>query len=289
MEHNIIIRYLLRKGTDMNKIYDKLCVNVEQIRKKTDLIPKTAIVLGSGLGDFANKIKVDCIINYSELTDFPVSTNAMHAGRFVLGYLCDIPVIIMDGRIHYYEGYPMEEVVMPIRLLSMLGAKNLILTNAAGGIHYDFNPGDFMIITDHIASFVPSPLIGNNIEQLGIRFPDMTNVYNKEFIKILKQCASNLHIDIKEGVYLQTTGPEYETPAEIKMYRMLGADAVGMSTACEAIAAVHCGMNVCGISCITNKAAGMTSAPLDDNEVGKTASSVSKTFQLLLTDFTKSI
>lgn len=273
----------------MNKIYDKLCINVEQIRKKTHLMPKTAIVLGSGLGAFVNKIKIDCIIYYSELTDFPISTNTMHAGRFVFGYLCDIPVIIMDGRVHYYEGYTMDEVTMPIRLMAMLGADNLILTNAAGGINYNFNPGDFMIITDHIASFVPSPLIGQNINELGIRFPDMTNVYNKKLINTLKCCASNLHIDIKEGVYLQTSGPQYETPAEIKMYRMLGADAVGMSTACEAISAVHCGMNVCGISCITNKAAGMTLAPLNDSEVGKTASSVSKTFQLLLTDFIKSI
>ena len=266
----------------MNEKYKLLLECFKQIRLKTDFTPHTAIVLGSGLGDFAKKINPVEIIGYSELKGFPVSTNPMHKGRFIFGYLEDVPVVAMQGRIHYYEGYTMEQVVMPIRLIQMCGAKNIILTNAAGGINISLKPGSLMAITDHITSFIPSPLIGKNIDELGTRFPDMTNVYDKQLTNILKQTAKTLGLDLKEGVYLQTTGPNYETPAEIKVYRTLGADAVGMSTACEAMAAVHCGMKACGISCITNLAAGITGEPLSDKEVGDVAAAISDNFGKLL-------
>lgn len=273
----------------MANAYDKLCDCIHQIRKITRFTPEIAIILGSGLGDFAQNIKTECVINYSDINGFPVSTNKMHKGRFVFGYIEDIPVVAMEGRIHYYEGYSMEQVVMPVRLMYMMGAEKLIVTNAAGGIDSIFTPGDLMLITDHITSFVPSPLIGENIEELGTRFPDMTHVYDKAFQKIARKCADDLSIDLKEGIYLQVTGPNYETPAEIKAYKALGANAVGMSTACEAMVAVHCGMKVCGISCITNMAAGITGQPLDDKEVGEIASTSSDRFSRLLTKIILSI
>lgn len=267
----------------MTKGYEKLCNCLNQIRKVTDFAPQIAIILGSGLGSFAEKINIEYTINYSDIEGFPVSTNKMHKGRFVFGYIKKIPVVAMEGRIHYYEGYSIDEVVMPVRLMKMLGAEKLIVTNAAGGIDSFFTPGNLMLITDHISSFVPSPLIGENIEELGTRFPDMTNVYDKHFAEVARNCAKDLSIDLKEGVYLQTTGPNYETPAEIEAYKALGANAVGMSTACETMAAVHCGMKVCGISCITNMASGITKQPLDDKEVGEIASTASDSFSKLLT------
>lgn len=269
----------------MNNNYELLIESLDSIRKITDFIPEIGIVLGSGLGDFASNIDVVATIPYSEIKNFPISTNKMHKGCFVLGYIGDKKVIAMEGRIHYYEGYSMEQVVMPIRLIKLMGASTVILTNAAGGLNPEFVPGNLMAITDHISSFVPSPLIGPNYEELGTRFPDMTNVYDKELTQALKECAKELDIDLKEGVYCQLTGPNYETPAEINAYRVLGATAVGMSTACEAMAAVHCGLKVCGISCITNMAAGMSGKPLDDKEVGEIAGAASDNFTKLLTKF----
>ncbi len=268
----------------MSNMYELLNNNLKNFRKKTDFVPSVAIVLGSGLGGFAKKIVPVASIPYTELNAFPVTTNQMHQGRFILGYLSDVPVVAMQGRIHYYEGYSMEDVVMPIRFMRMMGAKTLLLTNAAGGINPDFVPGDLMLITDHISSFVPSPLIGPNIDEFGCRFPDMTHVYNQEYCEIIKSCAQNNNINLRAGIYLQTTGPNYETPAEIRAYRSLGADAVGMSTVCEAIAAVHCGMKVCGISCISNMAAGITGEILSDDDVITVAASVSKKLEKLILD-----
>ncbi len=273
----------------MTSVYKNLTLCLEQIRQKTDIIPKTALVLGSGLNKFTDIIDIVCTIDYHDLTGFPVSTNPMHNGRFIFGYIHQKPIVAMDGRIHYYEGYTMQQVVMPIRLMKMLGAETLILSNAVGGIKKDLNVGDFMIINDHITSFVPSPLIGKNVHELGTRFPDMSHVYNKELNDIIKQCAKELNIDIKEGIYLQTTGPNYETPAEIRAYQTLGADAVGMSTACEAMAAVHCGFKVCGISCITNKASGISAEPLSDEDVAIVASQSSDNFCKLIKSLIKSI
>ena len=251
----------IQKTNVETSAYNKLNFYLRQIRSKTDFIPETAIVLGSGLGNFSDKVKKVCIINYSDIEDFPISTNKMHAGRFIFGYIESKPVVLMDGRIHYYEGYSMEQVVTPIRIMKMLGAKNLILTNAAGGIDSDFKPGDLMVITDQITSFVPSPLVGPNIEE---------------------SIGKKYNLNLKKGVYLQTTGPNYETPSEIRAYKILGANAVGMSTACEAMVAVHCGMKVCGISCITNMAAGITGQPLDDKEVVEVAVTVADKLEAIL-------
>ena len=226
-----------------------------------------ALVLGSGLGGFAETITVKETLSYSEIPGFPVSTVAGHAGRFVFGECEGVPVAVMQGRVHMYEGYTPQQAVLPIRLLHHLGAQTLFLTNAAGGIQAGMHAGEFMLITDQISSFVPSPLRGENMDALGVRFPDMSEIYSKRLQKIIRKAAVNADIPLKEGVYLQTAGPAYESPAEIRMFRLLGADAVGMSTAIEAIAARHCGMEICGISCISNLAAGISPHPLTHEEV----------------------
>ena len=189
----------------------------------------------------------------------------------------------MQGRVHFYEGYPMTDVVLPTRLMGLMGAKTLFLTNACGGVNKEFKPGDFMLLKDHIATFVPSPLIGTNIGELGTRFPDMSDIYRKELRAVIKEAAKEEGIELQEGIYLQLTGPAYESPAEVQMCRILGADAVGMSTACEALAANHMGMKVCGISCITNMACGIIDQPLSHAEVQETADRVAPLFKKLIT------
>ena len=273
----------------MNEAYEKLLKCVESVKKKVDFEPRVGIVLGSGLGDYANEINIVKTLEYSEIENFPVSTVVGHKGRFVFGYVQDVPVVIMQGRVHFYEGYSMKDVVLPTRIMAMLGVKKLVLTNAAGGINEAFNVGDFMLINDHISSFVPSPLIGENIEALGTRFPDMTEVYSKELSDIVRESAKKLGIGLREGVYIQLSGPAYETSAEIKMYRALGADAVGMSTVCEAIAATHAGLKVCGISCITNMATGVSDKKLDHKEVQETADRVSRDFKNLVSEAVKNL
>ena len=273
----------------MNEIYEKLKKCIKSVREKTNFQPEVALILGSGLGDYAEEIQIEQTIDYTEIEGFPISTVAGHKGRFVFGYVKKVPVVIMQGRVHYYEGYPMSDVVLPTRLMGMLGAKKLILTNAAGGANYDFKPGDFMVITDHITTGVPSPLIGPNLDELGARFPDMSEVYSVRMREIIKKVAADMGIQIQEGVYVQLTGPAYETPAEVRLCRSWGGDAVGMSTACEAMAARHMGMEVCGISCITNMAAGMSSEQLDHKEVQETADRVAKQFKALVTEIVGNI
>lgn len=273
----------------MNKVYDKLSRCYECFRNKVDFKPEIALVLGSGLGDFADGIEVVCELDYHEIEGVPVSTVPGHQGKYIFGYVGDVPVVCMQGRVHYYEGYDISDVVLPIRLMKLMGAKVLFLTNAGGGVNYDFRPGDFMLIKDQISSFVPSPLIGENIDELGARFPDMSEIYDISLRKVIKKTAAELDIDLKEGTYLQFTGPAYETPAEIRMARVLGADAVGMSTACEAVAANHMGMMICGISCISNLASGMSVAPLSHKEVQETADRVSGDFKELVTESIKNI
>ena len=265
-------------------MYQKLMTCLESVRKKTDFKPEIGVILGSGLGDYADEITVEAAVNYTEIEGFPVSTVAGHKGRFVFGYAGEIPVVIMQGRVHYYEGYPMSDVVLPTRLMGMLGARKILLTNAAGGVNDNFKPGDFMMITDHITTGIPSPLIGPNIDELGVRFPDMSKVYNPELLDIIRKTAKECNIPLHEGVYVQLTGPSFESPAEIKMLRTLGADAVGMSTVVEAIAANHMGMKICGISCVANLAAGMTDNPLTHEEVQEASNNAAPLFRKLITE-----
>lgn len=267
----------------MNEVYEKLQGCLKSVREKTDFKPEIALVLGSGLGEYAEEIEVAETIDYKEIEGFPVSTVPGHKGRFIFGYVNSVPVVIMQGRVHFYEGYPMSDVVLPARLMGLMGAKTLFLTNASGGINSTFHAGDFMLIRDHIASFVPSPLIGANIDELGPRFPDMSDIYRRELRDIIKETAKEEAIELKEGVYLQLTGPSYESPSEVSMCKILGADAVGMSTACEAVAANHMGMAVCGISCITNMACGISKEPLSHTEVQETADRVAPLFKRLIT------
>lgn len=271
----------------MNGIYEKLTGCLNSVRSRTDFVPKVAIVLGSGLGDYANDIRVECEIDYHDIEGFPISTVPGHAGKFIFGYVGDVPVVCMKGRVHYYEGYPISDVVLPTRLMKLLGAETLFLTNASGGLNPDFSAGTFMMITDHISCFAPNPLIGPNIDEIGTRFPDMTHVYDEDLQKIIRDTASECGITLKEGVYAQLTGPSFESPAEIKMLRTLGVDAVGMSTVVEAIAANHMGMKICGISCVCNLAAGMTENPLTHDEVQAAANEAAPKFKKLLTESVK--
>lgn len=266
----------------MNIIYDKLTQCTSDCRAMTDFQPRVALVLGSGLGQLAEEIRVVKTIEYRDIHGFPMSTVEGHRGRFVFGWIGETPVVIMQGRVHYYEGYPMSEVVLPIRLMRMLGAESLFLTNAAGGINREYEPGTLMMITDQISSFVPSPLIGPNMEELGPRFPDMSEIYDSALQDLIWDTAGQLAIPIQKGVYIQFTGPAYETPAEVNMAEILGADACGMSTACEAVAARHMGMRVCGISCITNMASGRSGRPLSHDEVQMTADRTAERFKRLI-------
>ena len=246
---------------------EKLIQCFKNIKDHIPYPPKIALVLGSGLGDLANELEIDAAIPYASIRSFPLSTAPGHRGAFVFAKIGEIPIVIMQGRIHYYEGYPMTDVVLPIRIMKMMGAEILFLTNAAGGANKNFSAGNFMLITDHITCLVPSPLIGKNFETLGVRFPDMTQVYDRDLRIHIKAAADALHIPLKEGVYCQFTGPAYETPQEVRLAGVLGADAVGMSTAVEAVAARHAGMRVCGVSFISNLAAGMSSSLLSEREV----------------------
>lgn len=273
----------------MNKEFEKINHCLEQIRSKTDFEPLMAVVLGSGLGGYASKMEVVCEIPYSEIDGFPVSTVQGHDGRFLFGYVESVPIVAMKGRVHFYEGYAIDDVVLPIRTMGLLGAKYILLTNAAGGIDLDFEPGDLMLIEDHISSFIRSPLIGENIEELGVRFPDMSRVYDLKLCECIRRAASSEGIGIKEGTYLQTSGPQFETPTEIKMFRTLGASAVGMSTVVEAIAAHHMGLRVCGISCISNMAAGILDQPLTHSEVQITADKVAHKFERLVSGLIKEV
>lgn len=268
----------------MTAVYERLQKCYESIRDKISVQPKVALVLGSGLGDYADGIRIVSTLDYHEIEGFPVSTVSGHKGRFVFGYVDTVPVVIMQGRVHYYEGYPMEDVVLPIRLMKMMGAEILFLTNAAGGVNYHFHAGDFMMITDQIASFVPSPLIGPNVSELGDRFPDMSHIYDPDLSQLLREVSHDLGIPLQEGTYLQLTGPNFESPHEVRMCRTLGADAVGMSTACEAVAANHMRMRICGISCISNLACGMSEQPLSHTEVKETADQVAPRFKKLITE-----
>lgn len=256
------------------------------IRKKVPgFQPKLGIILGSGLGAFADSLERAVTIDYRELPDFPMSSVHGHAGRLVLGHRGEVSVVAMQGRVHFYEGYQPWQVAFPARVLGRLGIKHLTVTNAAGGINLGFQVGDLMAITDHLNLSGYNPLVGKNVEALGPRFPDMSHAYDPAALEVLRAAARAEGVSLREGVYVSLSGPSYETPAEIRMLRTLGGDAVGMSTVPEVIVASHMGIKVTGISCITNLAAGMSKKALSHDEVSETANQVTGTFQKLLGRF----
>ena len=253
---------------------------VDVIRSRTDFVPEVALTLGSGLGGFAEKLDpVVCEIPYGDLPGFPVSTAPGHVGKFICGYIGETPVICMQGRVHYYEGYPIDKVILPVRVMHALGAKILFLTNASGGIRYDYRVGTLALIKDHISLFVPNPL---NDEDEGVRFPDMTAVYDPALCSLIQKTAVENDIDLKDGIYCQLTGPSFETPAEIRFLRTIGADMAGMSTVVEAITARHCGMRVCGISLISNLASGISPVPLSSEDVNRAGQEAAPRFTKLV-------
>ncbi|OZU90050.1 purine-nucleoside phosphorylase [Virgibacillus indicus] len=248
------------------------------IQDKLGAKPSLGLILGSGLGVLADEIQNPVIIPYKDIPHFPESTVAGHKGRLVAGNIEGKQVIAMQGRFHFYEGYSMKQVTFPVRVMKQLGIESIIVTNAAGGINTSFSPGDLMVITDHINNMGSNPLIGKNNDELGARFPDMSECYDREYIQLAGKCAEELGITIQKGIYVGNTGPTYETPAEIKMLRTLGGDAVGMSTVPEVIVAGHAGLRVLGISCISNMAAGILDQPLTHTEVIETTEKVRDDF-----------
>lgn len=262
---------------------------VKFIKEKVNNIPKIAIVLGSGLGSLADEIENKITISYKDIPNFPVSTVVGHKGELIFGTLENIPIIAMNGRFHYYEGYDLKDVTYPIRVFKLLGVETIILTNAAGGINLNFEKGDLMIIEDQLSFFAESVLRGPNMDEFGERFIDMSDVYTKEYIEILKPIMKKITGKCLTGVYAYMKGPTYETPAEIRALRTLGADAVGMSTVPEAVVARHSGLKCIGITCITNMAAGIMNEKLSHEDVKDTASKVESNFKKVIKELIKEI
>jgi purine-nucleoside phosphorylase len=263
-------------------VYERVEHAARTIRSRYAEEVRVALVLGSGLGAFADDLEDAVIIPYEEIPGFARPTVEGHVGRLVLGKIEGVPVAVMQGRFHYYEGYAFEDVIFPIRTLATLGAKSLVLTNAAGGINVAFDQGALMIISDHLNLMGMSPLRGRHDERFGQRFPDMTEVYSREYQEVAVEEAHAMGLELRRGIYAALSGPSYETPAEIRMLRILGADAVGMSTVPEAIAAQQMGVKILGISCITNMAAGVIGEPINHHEVIETGERVRDTFKELL-------
>ena len=262
--------------------YEKIIAAAEYIRARVSIRPTIGLVLGSGLGGYADTLEESVRIPYSEIPNFPVPTIPGHSGALVFGKKCGHEVVVLQGRIHYYEGLPQQEITLPIRVLAALGVKTVVLTNACGGVNLSFKPGDLMLISDHINYSGANPLIGPNMDEFGPRFPDMSDLYTAALRAQIKEKAKEAGIALQEGVYAMYSGPNYETPAEIRMFRILGADTVGMSTVPEAIVAGHCGMQVVGVSCVTNMAAGVLPVKLSHAEVTETANHVREVFQKLI-------
>jgi len=268
--------------------YEDYKKSADYIRKKLPELPDTAIILGSGLGGYADNFINPVIIKYEDIPNFPKSTVENHKGELIFGEVFDSEhenkktVFVMNGRFHYYEGYEMEDTAYPVGVFYLLGIKNIIVTNAAGGINLNFHPGDLVCVYDHIKFAAECPVRGENIPEFGARFFDMQSVYSKDLIKKAKNCALNLGFALKDGVYAYMSGPQYETPAEIRMLRILGADLVGMSTVAEVIQAAQCGIKVLCISCVTNYAAGVTNEPLAHGEVVAVGKEISGKFKKLV-------
>ena len=267
-----------------NAYYDKLIHCVEQVKERIgDFEPRLALTLGSGLGPVAEAMDVRFRVPYGEIDGMPVSTVPGHQGQFLFGYIAGVPVVCMQGRLHYYEGWDVHDVVLPARIMGLLGAKTLFLTNAAGGLDPAMDTPSLMVISDHIMLNFPNPLVGPNLDGLGPRFPDMSAVYDPAIRTLLKQRGEEMGLPMSEGVYVQLTGPSFETPAEVRFLGSIGGGAVGMSTACEAVAARHMGMRVCGISCITNKGAGISQHALTHEEVVEAGNLIGGRFSALVT------
>ncbi|MBT3583541.1 MAG: purine-nucleoside phosphorylase [Halobacteriovoraceae bacterium] len=263
-------------------MYEKLGTAAKFIQSRKKVTPRVGLVLGSGLGAFVDRVEDATIIPYDEIPHFHQTSVEGHEGRLILGKISGVDIAILQGRLHVYEGYAMEDIVFPVRTLATLGVDTLFLTNASGGVNESYQPGDIVLINDHINLMGQNPLIGPNINELGPRFPDMTRAYNEDLRRIVKDCAEEMDYNLQTGVYAGLLGPTYETPAEIRMMRAIGADMVGMSTVPESIAANHLGLKVCGLSCITNMAAGITGEKLDHSEVKEQALKVMETFSNLL-------
>ena len=261
---------------------EKILCAAAYIRERVPMRPEIGLVLGSGLGDYADTLEDALRIAYADIPNFPVPSIPGHTGALVFGRKQGREVVVMQGRIHYYEGLPQQQITLPIRVLAALGVKTVVLTNACGGVNLQFAPGDLMLIRDHINFSGANPLIGPNLDAFGPRFPDMSDLYTASVRAAIREKAREAGIFLQEGVYAMYSGPNYETPAEIRMFRALGADTVGMSTVPEALVAGHCGMQVVGISCVTNMAAGVLPAKLSHEEVTEAASRVSAKFRKLI-------
>lgn len=267
--------------------FDDYKKSADYVLEKIDFKPEIAIILGSCLGNLADEIENPIVIDYKEIPNFLETTVSSHAGKLIIGQLSGKNVVCMSGRFHYYEGYDFEQLTIPIRVMHLMGVKTVILTNAAGAVNKDFVAGDIMIINDHIKLNGASPVRGKNIEEFGPRFFDMSYTYDREYIELAKKVSNESNIELKEGVYFYMPGPQFETPAEIRAIRILGGDAVGMSTVTEAIVAAHCGMKVLGLSLMSNMAAGVLDQPLTTEEVDETAEKSAEKFKVLLKNILK--
>lgn len=269
------------KGGD--DYYERLLACRSEIEAITDFKPEAVIVLGTGLGDYADRLEVETAIPYSDIKTWPNTTVSDHKGNLIFANYKGLKLALMQGRIHYYEGYDINDVVLPLRVLHLLGADTVILTNAVGAINENYHVGDFVCVRDHISSFVPSPLVGENIDELGERFTGMTNTYDQEMQDYVLGLGASLGIPVHSGVFLQTTGPQFETPAEIRFYRQIGADTVGMSSAVEAITAAHMGMRICMINSVTNMAAGMEEEDFTSESIDESSKASAENFAALVT------
>lgn len=259
------------------------------IKNNSQVKPLIGLILGSGMGPFAESISRECVLEYERIPYFGKTSVAGHQGRLIMGHVSGIPVAALQGRLHYYEGFSMSEVVFPTRTLAMLGIKALLVTNAAGGLNKSMKPGDFMVINDHINMMGDNPLKGKNIDELGPRFPDMTQAYDPELVKIAVKCGKMSKLKVTTGVYVGMPGPTFETPAEVRCLQKIGGNAVGMSTVPEVIAANHFGVRTCGVSCITNKAAGISKHKLSHEDVTETARLIEDRFKKFVTLLVKDI